>query len=238
MRSIVALAVAVLCGLSLLRADAADPNFAGSWMTEVEMDHGSGKVENRSFAFVWKIVNGSELITMIASVEHGTLSTNPETWAVRRADHSGDVAHGSYRLLGANSFSTRIAGLPPDDIIWKRVAAEGKSSRVPACLLKLIAPAAANSARSSFNAALAGLWEASYSLNGTRRETVWRITPDGQSLRLDVELRPMTYTIRGAQLKVSSPDGAMSEFTLRFSGRDTMETVSGDERLRWSRCAE
>lgn len=103
--------------------------------------------------------------------------------------------------MGSDAFLTRIAGLPPDDLVWKRIAGGGKSARLPGCLLQWILPGpAANAGRPAFNPSLTGLWEASYMLNSQRRETVWRITPDGQSLRLDVEMRPMSYTASGGQM--------------------------------------
>ena len=50
-------------------------------------------------------------------------------------------------------------------------------------------------------------------------------------------MRPMTYTAGGAQLKIVPPDEGGWEFTYRFIGKDTLETVDGEGgNLRWSRC--
>lgn len=212
---------------------AADGALTGSWFTETQV---AGLVKR---SILWQITGAGTLTMFVASTESGALSTQQDSWAVRRPDHPGDVAHGKYRLLGSDSLSTRIAGLPPDDIIWKRIPRDGQPARVPGCLLKLIQPGpAANAERPAFPSALTGLWEASYTgLTGLRRETVWRITPDSQSLRLDVEMRPMTYTAGGGQLKIAPPGEGGSAFTYRFSGKDTLETVDGEGgNLRWSRC--
>ncbi len=232
--------IAFVLLLSVLGSDlgrAAEGALTGNWFTETEVSTNANKSEKRGI--VWKFSGPRELTMGIASIESGTLTSNPERWAVRRPDHSGDLAHGTFRLTGPDSFSTRIAGLPAADILWKRLPRDGRPTRVPSCLMKLIVPGpAANAARPEFNPALVGIWEATYTLNGLRRETVWRITPAGQSLRIDVEMRPMTYTASGGRLRIVAPDGGDAEFTYRITGKDTLETTSGNERSQWSRCKE
>ena len=179
-----------------------------------------------------------------ARKELGVFTSNPETWAVRRRDQGGDLEHGTYRLPDVGSMTTRIAGLPPDDVVWKRIPADGKPSRMPVSLLKLIAPApAGKTPRPAFNANLAGTWETAITFNDSRHEMVWRITPDGQSLWLDVEVKTVPFTAAGGRLKIIAPGGGGGpEFPYRVISKDALELVVESDpakpKLRCSRTVE
>ncbi len=189
---------------------------------------------------LWDIRANGAFAIWEANALHGQLSARQGTWAVRSPTRPGDLEHGTYRaFVESDLFKTRIAGLPAEDITWTLVLAGTRPARLPRCLMKLIDPGeAARGSNEGFDAALLGLWEASYRLNGKRHETLWRILPDDQSLRLDVTVKPMRYRGGAGRFTVITPGGEETVMALRIVDRDAIEIAEGNESLRLSRCRE
>lgn len=77
---LLATVLAVVSGIGGLGAT--ESTLLGNWFTETEIAISSGQTEKR--AIVWKITGATDLTMCAASTETGAISTNPDTWAVRR----------------------------------------------------------------------------------------------------------------------------------------------------------
>lgn len=217
-------------------ARAAQDGLAGHWLTDIEQDLGGGKTEMRPT--LWQIGDAA-LTIWNARVVKGVIAANGGTWAIRSPGQPGDLDHGTYREgVNDDDLITRIAGLPPEDIVWTLVG--DKPSRMPRCLASRASlPFTDRGPRDAFDALVLGFWEAAYTLNGQRHETLWRVMADGQTLRLDATLNPMTLIKQDdSHLKITSPEGDTLIFDFRLIDKDTLQIGLGGETMRFKRMQE
>ncbi len=226
------LTMIILLSSTLSHAGTVDPALVGSWLTSKDDQAVGTKVR-----ILWVIRPTGEASLNFVTEEIGFLITNPESWAVRTPNKPWDLAHGKYVVKSAHAFSTQEAGSPYDEIQWTRVPSGTRPSGIdPIFLDKVLAAPQEGLPQNPLNSALVGLWQASVVKDGIPLTLVWRISPNGHSIRVisSAEIKARVEADNG-QLKIIPTDGPATEVTYQILHTNMLEMTDKEGTILWVR---
>jgi hypothetical protein len=210
-----------------------DRALVGKWHAKAQ---DSNQRAGQARMLLWNIeASGSSSMSIFLS-ESGSLSSNSERWGIVPPNGGVELAHGTYSLRGANSFTTVDAGMPYGTVSWTKLAG-GTVPGIPACVVNASGEPNNDNPR-AFNAALIGVWQGNaLKNNGERVVMLWRVASSGRAARtLLLDSLSMSVDAGGGRLVTALANEPPARETYRILSRDQFEVTSSGHRSTWTRC--